>query len=99
MRSADTMELQLPEGRAITLQVRRRSSEVSPHTSQELQEIHGMVSTADPETHRWLSVALRGLGEATVRSGEAHGDAGPRWRVSWNSYGEAEGLHTYGLIL
>lgn len=99
MTTGDTIDLQLPEGRTITVQIRRRSTDVSKHTEEELQELHGWVTTDDPETHRWLSVALRGLGEGTVRSGDSHGDTGPRWRVSWNSYGESAGVHTYSLIL
>lgn len=104
MRSAaktdsDTIELQLPEGRSVIVQIRRRGVEISRHTSRELQEIHGWVATEDPETHRWLSVALRGIGEGTVKSGNPYSESGGRWRVSWNSYGESGGLHTYGLIL
>jgi hypothetical protein len=99
MTTTETIDLQLPEGRSVTVQIRRRGVEISPHTAHELQEIHGWVTTEDAETHRWLSVALRGIGEGTVRSGTPYSESGGRWRVSWNSYGESGGLHTYGLIL
>ena len=99
MTQSEIVELELPDGRSIHVTVRRRTSERSPHTGQDLQEVHGWVSTDDAEVHRWLSVALRGVGEGTVRSTDSQGDPAGRWRVSWNSYGEASGVHTYGLIL
>jgi hypothetical protein len=42
---------------------------------------------------------LRGLVDATVRSTDHHAEPVGRWQVSWNSYGESGGTHTYGLIL
>ncbi|MEX2583252.1 MAG: hypothetical protein WD766_08250 [Gemmatimonadota bacterium] len=95
----ETIELQLPEGRSIRMSVRRRTTERSPFTARELEEVHGWVTTDDAETHRWLSMALRGLAEGTVRSGDDSGEPTGRWQVSWNSYGESSGVHTYGLIL
>jgi hypothetical protein len=99
MATGEMIELQLPEGRSICVTVRRRTTGISPHTDQELEEVHGWVTTDDPETHRWLSVTLRGLGDATVRSADQQGEPAGRWQVSWNSYGESAGTHTYGLIL
>src|SRR5690606_27772190 len=92
------LDLQLEEGRSITVQIRRRTSARSPHTGRELQELHGWVSTTDDEIHRWLSIALRAIGDNSVRSFDGDEPAG-RWRLSWNSYGESEGIHSYGLIL
>jgi hypothetical protein len=99
MTANEVMELQLGDGRSITVTIRRRGIDRSPHTGRELLELHGWVTTADPETHRWLSVALRGLGDGVVRSLDANGEPSGRWQLSWNSYGENAGVHTYGLIL
>jgi hypothetical protein len=49
--------------------------------------------------HLWLSTALRGQSDGLVRSVDAAGDTSGRWQLSWNSYGETGGVHTYGLIL
>jgi hypothetical protein len=99
MNSDDPIDVQLADGRVISMTVLRRLSDTSPHTGRELREVHGWVTTADPETHRWLTVALRGLGDGRVRSLDRSGEPSGRWRMSWNSYGEAGGVHTYGLIL
>jgi hypothetical protein len=99
MASGETIELQLDEGRSIEAYIRRRTVAHSPHTGRELQELHGWVTTSDPEIHRWLSTALRGHGDGLVRSVDSSGETSGRWQLSWNSYGEAAGVHTYGLIL
>lgn len=99
MPASETIELQLGDGRTFPAAIRRRASDRSPHTGRELQELHGWVTTADQDTHRWLSVALRGLGDGVVRSLDAVGEPAGRWQLSWNSYGETGGVHTYGLIL
>lgn len=99
MQDTETLDLELDQERTISMQVRRRSTLVSPHTSRELQEVHGWVTTADAEVHGWLSIILRGLGDTAVRGLDGSGDTVGRWQVSWNSYGEAGGVHTYGLIL
>ena len=95
----ETIELQLSHGRSVPVTIRRRSSDRSPHTGRQLQELHGLVTTTDQETQRWLSVALRGLGDGVVRSIDAMGEPSVRWQLSWNSYGETGGVFTYGLIL
>ncbi|MDR0787274.1 MAG: hypothetical protein LBG44_05355 [Gemmatimonadota bacterium] len=99
MNARDTIELQLADGRIIPATIRRRTTDTSPHTGRELQELHGWVTTDDPETHRWLSVALRGQGDGIVRSLDPSGEPAGRWQLSWNSYGETAGVCTYGLIL
>ena len=99
MTANEMIELQLADGRSIAAAIRRRGRDRSPHTGRDLQELHGWVATTDSETHRWLSVALRGLGDAVVRSLDANGEPAARWQLSWNSYGENAGVHTYGLIL
>lgn len=99
MKAVDDLDLDLGEGRSVKVHVRRRTVDRSPHTGRALQEVHGWVATGDPEIHRWLSVALRGLGDTPVRSTDSAGDPVGRWQLSWNSYGESEGVHNYGLIL
>lgn len=99
MTTETELDLLLEEGRTIRVQIRRRGSGRSPHTGRELQELHGWVTTDDAEIHRWLSIALRGIGDNSVRSVDLGGEPAGRWRLSWNSYGEAEGVHSYGLIL
>jgi hypothetical protein len=46
-----------------------------------------------------MSITLRGLGDSAVRGTEVASDQPGRWQLSWNSYGESGGLHSYGLIL
>lgn len=99
MSVTERMDLELDHERKISMEVRRRSPYRSPHTGRDLEEVHGWVTTSDSEVHRWLSVVLRGLGEAAIRSTDVTGDQPARWQLSWNSYGEAGGVHTYGLIL
>jgi hypothetical protein len=97
--ACETIELQLGDGRTVLATIRRRTADRSPHTGRELQELHGWVATTDQETQRWLSVALRGLGDGIVRSVDSSGEPAGRWQISWNSYGETGGVFTYGLIL
>jgi len=99
MTGTATIDIRLEEGRVISIQLRRRATFLSPHTGRNLQEIHGWVATTDSETHRWLSVALRAVGDSVVRSVDRRGENHGRWQLSWNSYGESGGVHTYGLIL
>ncbi len=98
MIAESSLDLYIEDGRPVNVRVRRQTVDRSPHTGRELQELHGWVSTVDPEVHRWLSVTLRAIGDSPLRS-EVAGEQGGRWRVSWNSYGETDGVHTYGLIL
>jgi hypothetical protein len=99
MNSDSEIDIQLADGRTIQMKVLQQATDRSPHTGRPLQELHGWVTTTDMETHRWLSVALRRLGDGRVRSVDRQGEPSGRWRLSWNSYGEAGGVHTYGLIL
>src|SRR5690554_5998666 len=99
MTTPETIELEVSEGRSIEVLIRRRSRERSPHTGRELTELHGWVTTDDAEVHRWMTSALRGFGEAAVRSVDGDGERTGRWQVSWNSYAENHGVHTYSLIL
>lgn len=98
MIADSSLDLYIEDGRPVNVQIRRRAVDHSPHTGRALQELHGWVSTADPDIHRWLSVALRAIGDSAVRS-EIGGEQSGRWRLSWNSYGETDGVHNYGLIL
>lgn len=87
------------DGRTVPLYIRRRSSEPSAHTGRDLVELHGWVTTADAEQSDWLTRTLRGIDEQSVRAQDAAGEFAGKWQLSWNSYAESAGLHTYTLIL
>jgi hypothetical protein len=95
----DVLELQLEEGRTVPMHIRRRGLQPSLHTDRNLTELHGWITTTDADTHRWLSMALRRIGEQPVRALDAEGDPAGKWQLSWNSYGESVGIHTYAVIL
>jgi hypothetical protein len=99
MSRTDALEVQLEEGRCVSMNLRRRAHHVSLHTGRQLTELHGWVETTEPDTHRWLSTTLRSVGERVIRTLNVHGEATARWQLSWNSYDESDGHHTYGLIL
>lgn len=99
MTAPATLLLHVDDGRALPVQIHKRSAVRSPHTGRDLQELHGWVITADPQLHRRLATVLPGIGDRPLRSEDDSGDFTGRWCVSWNSYGEAAGVHTYTLIL
>lgn len=86
-------------GRQVSIQIRREGRVRSPHSGRELRELHGWVATPDAALHEWLADALRELPDESVRSSDAAGDFAGRWLLSWNSYAESGGVHTYTLIL
>ena len=94
-----TIRLQLDDGRVLPVEIRKQTTERSLHTGRDLVELHGWTTTADAEVHRGLSTLLRGLAEKAVRAVDDRGDHAGRWCVSWNSYGESAGVHTYSLLL
>lgn len=81
------------------MHIRRRTVHPSPHTGRSLTELHGWITTTDGETHRWLSMTLRRIGERPVRALDGEGEPAGKWQLSWNSYGESVGIHTYAVIL
>lgn len=81
------------------MQVRREGSVPSPHSARPLKELHGWVTTAEPEQHQWIAATLHEAADRSVRSTDEAGDFAGNWLVSWNSYTETAGLHTYSLIL
>lgn len=87
------------DGRRVSVQIRRRTRYRSERTDRDLEELHGWVATTDPEQHRWLSGFLREVGDRVHSAVDDAGDHAGRWRLSWNSYGETTGAHTYTLIL
>lgn len=93
-----TLHLDL-DGRSLAVQVRRERRVRSPHTGRELLELHASVTTPEAGEHEWLSGALGRLAGAMVRSTDEAGDPAGKWILSWNSYAESSGLHTYSLIL
>jgi hypothetical protein len=94
-----TIRLQLDEGRLLPVEIRKQTTERSLHTRRELVELHGWTTTADAEVHRGIAAVLRELGERAVRAVDERGEHAGRWCVSWNSYGESAGVHTYSLLL
>lgn len=85
-------------GRQIPFHVRRDSAERSPHTGRELNCRHGWVVTGERELYNWLTTTLPRIGSEVIRSREADGTT-EKWIISWNSYAESAGIHTYTLIL
>jgi hypothetical protein len=95
----DTLELELDEGNSLPVEIRRRTGERSPHTGRELVELHGWASTADPDAHQGISALLQSAVDRVVVARDAAGEFAGRWCLSWNSYGESGGVHTYTLLL
>lgn len=94
-----TIQLQLEEGHAVPVLVRKQTTERSPHTGRDLVELHVWCTTADEAEHQGLATTLRELDQRTVRAIDERGEFAGRWCVSWNSYGESAGVHTYTLLL
>lgn len=98
MEHEKTLQLEFGEHR-IPFLVRRAATARSPHTERELAELHGWVTTADPQVHEWLTEALKTLDTRAVRAWDEQDEFAGRWCISWNSYAESEGVHLYTLIL
>jgi hypothetical protein len=99
MMSTETLFLHVDDGRALPVQIHKEMAIRSPHTGRDLQELHGWVVTSDSQLHHRLATILPAIGERPMRSEDDTGEFTGRWCVSWNSYGEAAGVHTYTLIL
>jgi hypothetical protein len=99
MTDSSTLLLHIDQGRPLPVQIRRENAVRSPHTGRDLQELHGWIITTDSQLHQRLATMLPALGEHPMRSEDEAGEFTGRWCVSWNSYGEAAGVHTYTLIL
>lgn len=99
MTDSATLLLHVEEGRPLPVQIHKETAVLSPHTGRDLQELHGWVVTSDPQLHHRLATILPGIADRPMSSEDEAGEFGGRWCVSWNSYGEAAGVHTYTLIL
>lgn len=99
MTHPETLLLHVEDGRPLPVQIHRESAVRSPHSGKDLQELHGWLVTGDAQLHQRLATILPAIGERPMSSEDEAGDFGGRWCVSWNSYGEAAGVHTYTLIL
>lgn len=97
MHTPATFELELEDLR-LPVRVERTGSTRSPHTGHSLLEIHAAATTTDPNLHPRLTGLLRDASHHPVRLAERWNGVG-RWHLSWNSYAEAAGEHTYRLIL
>lgn len=94
-----TLRLELAEGRILPVEVRKETRERSLHTGRDLVELHARAATRDEIAHGWISEALRELVDRTLHAYDEAGEHAGRWCVSWNSYGESGGEHSYGLLL
>jgi hypothetical protein len=95
----ENLNLELEEGRSLPVEIRRRTGERSAHTGRELVELHGWATTMDPEEHLWISSLLKSAVDRVVVARDDAGEFAGRWCLSWNSYGESGGEHTYTLLL
>lgn len=99
MTNPETLRLELEDGRTLRVEIRRRTLERSAHTGRDLVELHAWAATDDAEEHERLSTTLRALGDRVVHAQDEAGEFAGRWCVSWNSYAESGGGHSYGLLL
>ncbi|CAN5782698.1 hypothetical protein BH23GEM3_BH23GEM3_11920 [soil metagenome] len=98
MDNEKTLQLELGDQR-IPFLVGRTATARSPHTERDLSELHGWVTTADPQVHEWLTKALQTLDTRAVRAWDEQDEFAGRWSISWNSYAESDDEHLYTLIL
>lgn len=99
MTQLSMLLLHIDEAGALPVEIRKEMAVPSPHTGRDLQELYGWISTSDPKLHQRLATTLPGVGERPMRGEDSAGEFAGRWSVSWNSYGESEGVHSYSLIL
>ena len=94
-----TLQLELDEGRVLPVEIRRETRERSVHTGRDLVELHAWAATSDEIAHSWISETLRDTVDRVVHAHDEAGEFAGRWCISWNSYGETGGEHSYGLLL
>ena len=99
MTELRTLRFDLDDGQQAAVHVRKETTERSLHTGRDLVELHGWITTADAEMHRTLADTLRSLDDRPVSAWDEAGEFSGRWCVSWNSYGESAGVHTYTVLL
>ena len=99
MTESRTLHLELDGGRVLPVEIRKETTERSPHTGRDLLELHGRATTREPEQHRWIAAVLGGIGDRSVHAHDDAGDFAGRWSISWNSYGESSGEHSYTILL
>ena len=99
MNETRTLHLELDGGRVLPVEIRKQTTERSPHSGRDLLELHGRATTREPEQHKWIASVLGGIGDRSVHAHDESGDFAGRWSISWNSYGESGGEHSYTLLL
>jgi hypothetical protein len=99
MNEIRTLHLELDGGRVLPVEIRKETTERSPHTGRDLLELHGRATTRELEQHKWIASVLGGIGDRSVHAHDDAGDFAGRWSISWNSYGESAGEHSYTLLL
>ena len=99
MSQPRTLHLELDGGRVLPVDIRKQTTERSAHTGRDLVELHGRATTRAAEQHEWISRVLGTLGDRSVVAHDDAGEFAGRWSISWNSYGESGGEHSYTLLL
>ena len=99
MNEFGTLHLELDGGRVLPVEIRKETTERSVHTGRDLVELHGRAATREPDQHRWISGVLGTIGDRSVHAHDGAGEFAGRWTISWNSYGESGGEHSYTLLL
>ncbi|HET7322475.1 MAG TPA: hypothetical protein VFI96_08285 [Longimicrobiaceae bacterium] len=99
MDHPDSIILQLGSEIAAPVLIRKRTAERSPHTGRELVQLHGWITTDDAAQHSTLNDILAGVDDRSVTATDGAGEFAGKWCVSWNSYAESGGVHTYTVLL
>jgi hypothetical protein len=99
MTEPRTLHLELDGGRVLPVEIRKETTERSAHTGRDLVELHGRAATREPEQHKWIAGVLGGIGDRQVHAHDDVGEFAGRWTLSWNSYAESGGEHSYTIIL
>ncbi|HET8654146.1 MAG TPA: hypothetical protein VFL93_01335 [Longimicrobiaceae bacterium] len=96
---SQTLLLEFDERHSAPVLIRKQTTRRSLHTGRDLVELHGWMTAGDEAQHQALSELLRDIGDRAVRASDESGDFAGKWCVSWNSYAESGGVHTYILLL
>lgn len=99
MSHPSELRLHFDNGAAIPVRIRRATMERSAHSGRDLVELHGWSTAEDEHAHERVTGLLRECVELPVSASDPAGEFAGKWNVSWNSYGESQGVHTYTLLL
>lgn len=99
MSHPSTVRLQLDDTCILPVEIRRQTTQRSPHSGREMVELHGLATVAEVATNRAVAELLRAVGDRPVQGLDDAGDFAGKWCVSWNSYAQTGEQHTYTLLL